>query len=185
MAKVPLQAIDKNLPGGANMGGIPQTVFAAYWDDVLTWPTEPDLATVLSLEDLASLTGSVVMKTGKCFFPIYVTDDAGEFEIEPVGEIDGKSFVEHLRIFNPGLQKKILGLMNAAKNENLVFIVPDNNGNMFLMGDKLRAAVYAASPDGMGTGKATADRAGVSMEFTYKTKNVYMYSGTVPLVPAA
>ena len=52
------------------------------------------------------------------------------------------------------------------------------------MGDAMRAAIYQGSPDGNGTGKTTADRKGMSAEFTYKTSNVYIYTGTVPLTIA-
>jgi len=180
-----LQNIDKNLPGGANMGGIPQKIFFGLWKDVATWPTEPDSATVTDLEESATLTGALAMNTGTNFFEMYLTDDTGEIEFESVGEKDGKSWVIHLRLFHPGLQKKILGLINMAKNENLAFAVPDNNGNQFLMGDALRPATYEGAPDGTGTGKETSARPGVSMEFTFKTKNLYHYDGAVPLTPAA
>lgn len=181
---VPFVDIDKNLPGGANMGGIKQVVYFAYHSDVATWPTEPDFDAVADIEALASLTGDIAMNTSKNFFALYLTDDTGEFEIESVGEKDGKSWVMHLRLFHPGLQKKILGFINAAKNDNLVFIVPDNNQNQFLMGDALRPATFEGSPDGSGTGMETAARPGVSMEFTYKTANLYQYGGSIPLTPA-
>ena len=74
--------------------------------------------------------------------------------------------------------------MNAAKNENLVFIVKDSDGQTYIMGDSLRPAVYAGAPDGFGTGKETAARKGISMEFTYKTANVYVYTGIIPLTEA-
>ena len=38
--------IDKNLPDGQNMGGIPQLVYFALQSDVLSWPT-PTLKTLL------------------------------------------------------------------------------------------------------------------------------------------
>lgn len=181
---ITMQDIDKNLPGGANMGGISQTIYFCTHEDVATFPTEPDLATAADMEAMGQLTGALVMKAGKKMNKIYVTDDTGEVEMESVGELDGKSFVMHLRFLNPGLQKKILGFINYAKNSNLVFIAPDNNGNLFLLGDATRAAVFAASPDGIGTGKETSARAGVSMEFTYKTKSLYHYTGTIPLTAA-
>lgn len=174
--------INKNLPNGENMGGIGQKVYFGYHADVAGWPTKP--TNPLTLEANATLTGDLTMKTGKRMFEIYVTDDAGEFKIEPVGEADGKSFVQHLTIFHPGLQKKILGFMNAAKNDNLVFIVVDAEGQKYLMGDAMRPATYQGSPDNNGTGKATADRKGMSAEFTYKTPNVYVYGGSVPLTEA-
>ncbi len=164
------------------MGGLPQKVYFAFQADVATWPTKP--ATPLTIAENGTLTGDLTMKEGKRMFELYITDDTGEFKIESVGELDGKSFLMRLNLFHPGISSKLLGFMNAAKNENLVFIVPDNNDNMYLMGDSLRPAVFSGSPDGAGTAKETAGRRGISMEFTYKTANVYLYSGSVPLTIA-
>ena len=177
-----LTDISKDLVQGENMGGIAMKVYFGLYADVLTWPTKP--VNALTLEALGKLTGNISMKTGKRLFEMYVTDDSSEFKIEPVGELDGKSYSMHLTVFNPGLKAKLLGFMNAVKNENLVFIVSDNNNQMFLMGDALRAATYAGAPDGAGTGKETASRRGISMEFVFKTNNVYEYTGTIPLTIA-
>lgn len=174
--------INKNLPNGENMGGITQKVYFGLWADVATWPTKP--TTPADLEANATLTGDLTMKAGKRLFELYITDDTGEFNIESVGEVDGKSFVQHLTFFHPGLQKKILGFMNAAKNDNLVFIVVDAEGQKYLMGDSMRPATYQGAPDGNGTGKETAARKGMSAEFTYKTPNNYVYGGSVPLTEA-
>jgi hypothetical protein len=182
---IDLEEISKNLPGGANMGGITQTIYAAYWKDVAAWPEEPDLTVDgVTLEDSAALVGDITFNTGKCFIPIYVTDDTGELQLESVGEKDGKSWKYNLSFFHPGLQKKALGFINAAKNENMVFLVPDNNGNFFLLGDALRPATYESSPDGNGTGKETSARSGISSLFSYKSKNIYHYEGSIPLIAA-
>jgi hypothetical protein len=181
---ITLENINKDLPGGCNPGGIAQRVYFAYHEDVKTWPTKPDLETVTDLEDLALLTGDIAMNTGKRMWELYLTDETGEFKIEMVGEKDGKSFVEHLSLFHPGLTKKVIGFINSAKNANLVFIVEDGSGQLYLMGDAGTPATLAASPDGIGTGKATADRRGASLEFTWKTCNAYVYEGEIPLTPA-
>lgn len=175
--------IDKNLPNGENMGGITQEVYFGYHADVAAFPTKP--VTPTTLETAAALTGDLIMKAGKRMFKLYLTDDTGEFKIEAVGESDGHSFVEHLTLFHPGLQKKILGFINAAKNENLVFVVIDSDGQKYVMGDALRPAVFAGGKDGAGTGATTAARKGVSLEFTYKTANAYVYAGNIPLTEAS
>lgn len=172
--------INKNLPDGENMGGLVQKVYFGYHADVLTWPTKPVPGVSTTLEASATLTGELVMKAGKRLFELYITDDTGEYKIEPVGELDGKSFVAHLTLFHPGLQKKILGFMNAAKNESLVFVVMDSDGQKYIMGDAMRPAIYAGAPDGAGTGKETTTRKGISMEFTYKTANMHVYTGGIP-----
>lgn len=173
----------KDLTNGANMGGIAQTVYYGYWADVATWPTKPSNPTTLVAN--AALTGDLVMDSGKRLFTMYLTDDTGEFEVETVGEMDCKSFVLHLRLFHPGLKAKILGFISAAKNENLVFIVQDNDDQYYLMGDSVRPAVFNGSPESSGTGGATAERRGVSMEFTFKTANVHIYSGSIPLTASS
>lgn len=173
----------KDLKDGENMGGLPQMLYFGYHKDVATWPTKP--AAPLTIEANGVLTGDLLMAEGKRMFEMYFTDDMGELKIEPVGESDGKSFIMRLTIFHPGLRARILGFINAAKNENLVFVVPDNNGEKFILGDALRPATFSGAPDGAGTGKETAGRRGISMEFTYKTSNVYSYAGTVPLTVAA
>lgn len=175
--------IFKNLPNGENMGGLQQVVFFGFWKDVATWPTKP--SNPATIEENGVLTGDIAMLPGKRMFEMYITDDTGEFNIESVGEVDGKSYVLHLLLFQPGLQKKVLGFINAIKNDNLFFIVTDAEGQRYLMGDQLRPAVFVGAPDGGGTGRETAARKGMSMEFTYKTGNVYVYEGTVPLTAAA
>jgi hypothetical protein len=175
--------INKNLPNGENMGGIMQKIYFGFWDDVHAWPTKPSAPATPEANGV--LTGDIAMKAGKRMFEMYITDDTGEFNIETVGEVDGKSYVEHLLLFHPGLQKTLLGFMNSIKNDNLFFVVTDAEGQMYLMGDQLRPAIFAGSPDGGGTGRETSARKGMSMEFTYKTSSVYVYEGSVPLTEAS
>ena len=174
--------LNKNLPLGENTGGLPQKVYFGLHADVGTCRTKPDAPT--TLVENAVLTGDIVMKTGKNLFELYFTDDTGEFSIETIGETDGKSFLEKLSLFHPGLQTSLLGFINTVKNDNLILIVEDEEGQHYLMGDSARPAVFTGSPDGGGTGKETAARKGMSMEFTYKTGNVYVYTGAIPLTPA-
>ena len=172
--------IDKNLPDGQNMGGIPQLVYFALQSDVLSWPTPPTTDTEnITMEKMGALVGDIKMKVGKKMNSFYITDDEGKLDFEGVGEKDGKSFIMKLRIYNPGLQSKLLGFINLAKNENLVFIAPDNNGNNFLIGDALRGAILD-SIDGMTTGQKTEERPGAGMIFSYKTANICQYTGTIP-----
>ena len=75
-------------------------------------------------------------------------------------------------------------LLRKRKDCGQLFLVVDNDGQKYIMGDELRPAVYAGSPDGLGTGKDSAARKGMSFEFTYKTSNVYAYTGNIPLTEA-
>ena len=168
--------IDKNLPNGDNMGGVAQTVIFGLWDDVATWPAAP--AAPEDVEDNGVWVGDIVMKAGKSAFTFYSTHETGEFTCNPVGSVDGISFEQKLTVFNPGLKQKLLGFLGAVKNENLFFIVQDQEGQYFLMGDSLRAAKMVAE-GGVGTGKAIADRKGATLTFTHPTNCPRVYTGDV------
>lgn len=168
--------IDKNLPNGENMGGLAQTVIFGLWDDVATWPTAP--VAPEDVEDYAEWVGDVVMKAGKKAFTFYSTDDTSELQFNQVGETDGISFEVKLTVFNPGLKKKLLGFIAAVKNENLFLIAQDNESQYYLLGDSLRAAKMVPG-EGIGTGKATADRKGANLSFVFKTNVPRVYTGDV------
>jgi len=93
-----------------------------------------NLATPIKTDDTifrlanAVLTGELAMKPGKKLFKMYITDETGEFMIEPGGELDGKLFVTYLTVFHPGLKDTLFGFINEAKNDNLLFVVQDSDG---------------------------------------------------------
>ena len=156
------------------MGGLIQTAIFGLWDDVAAWPTAP--VSPATVEANAAWVGDVVMKAGKKAFTFYSTDDTAELQINPVGEKDGVSFVMKLNLFNPGLKRKLLGFLAAAKNENLFFIATDNEGQHYLLGDANRAAKFVPG-EGVGTGKATSDRKGANVSFEFKTNTPRIYAG--------
>lgn len=168
--------IDKNLTNGENMGGLTQTVIFGLWDDVAQWPAQA--VSPATVEEYAEWVGDVVMKAGKKAFTFYSTDDTSELQINPVGEKDGLSFEMTLSVFNPGLKKKLLGFISAIKNENVFLIAQDNEGQYYLLGDEKRAACMVAG-EGIGTGKATADRKGANLKFVFKTNVPRVYVGDV------
>ena len=169
------QDIKKNLPNSDNMGGLSQKIWIGKYDDVDTWPTEPS-----SPADAAAngvLTGNLTMKSGTRMFEFYVTDDKGSYNYELVGEMDGKSFKNTLKVSHPGLQAKILGFLNAIKNDNVVIIAIDADGDRWLLGDENRPCTIATGTGG--TGDSTEGYKGNNLEFVYKAKKLLRYEGTI------
>lgn len=165
--------IDKNLLDGENMGGLAQKCIFGLWADVQAWPSAPVAPS--TVENFGAWVGDVIMKANKNAFTFYSTDDTSELKISPVGEQDGMSFEMELTIFNPGLKKKLLGFIAAAKNENLFFIVQDSEGQWYLLGDAKRAA-HMVGGEG-GTGKSSTDRKGMTLTFKFKTNTPRVYVG--------
>ena len=173
--------IGKLLTDGKNLGGVSQKIYFGLWDDVATWPTEP--GSPATLDAAGELTGDIVMKPGKRMYELYTTEDASKLDISPIGEEGGKGFELALHVFAPGLNKKLLGFMNATKNEDLIFVAEDNQHQKYLLGCDLRSAKYSAG-EGSGTGSTTDGRRGLGMTFSYRTHSLYEYSGSIPLTPA-
>lgn len=167
--------IGLDLTNGENMGGMAQTVIFGLWEDVAAWPTAP--VAPADIEANAAWTGDVVMKAGKNAFTFYSTDETCELKYNLVGETDGKSLEAELAIFNPGLKKKILGFIAAAKNANLFLIPQDGEGQYYLLGDSKFAAKMISAD--IGSGKSRADRKGASLTFKFPTNCARVYSGDV------
>ena len=172
-----VEDILKNLKNGDNMGGISQQIALGFHADVATWPTKPT-AEAANFSANGILTGAIVMKTGKRMFPFYVTEDTGGLGFELVGPKDGKSFKWTLKVFHPALQAKILGFVNAGKNDDLVSIVPDSDGELWLLGDALRAAHIDTASGG--TGDSNEGQKGTTLEITFKAAKLLRYESTIP-----
>lgn len=180
MSDIAFDDITRNLPGGNNMGSL-SALYLGRHKDVKTWPTPPESED--SFESAASLDGDILMKEGKKMVPFYFTDDTAELSVKEVGEIDGISLEVTITVFHPGMQKKILGFFSATKNEDLVAVPVDGEGQKYLVGSELRPVKRQAA-DGSGTGKESKSRKGVALSLVWKTNSLRVYEGSVPLTQA-
>ncbi len=178
--------------GSGNSAGIVPSLTYGYWDDVATWPDEPKpvdnsgTVTAPSLEEAGALIGDVAMKSGTRAFKIDFTEDAGNFTIVPDGQIDGFSFVSTLTMVKAKIVKKVLGFMNAAANRKMFFIVQDENGTNYLMGNKKRGASLVPGSEGAVTGTQASDRNQTTLQFTFRSSMALSYEGVTDelLTPA-
>ena len=153
-----------------NMGGIIPSVIFGYHADVATWPDYPKKTeSPLSLEEAGTLVGDLVMKESCRAYKMDFTDELAEFKITDQGESGGESFLMDLNIISAKMRKKIFGFENATKGRKMFFIVTDNNGTNYLMGDKRRGALRA-SGDGATTGASSTARNQNTLHYTLTVK---------------
>lgn len=161
-----------------NMGGIVPKVIFGYCDDVGTWPDLPTITdNAIAMEAGAALVGDVVMVSGSRAYYFEFTDEVGSFSIVPQGEPGGESFLYTLSIVSAKIRKKILGFVNAVKGRKVFFIVEDNNGVTYLMGDEKRGARLSNDSEGAVTGAAPTDRNQTSLNFVYNSPRALVYEG--------
>lgn len=160
-----------------NMGGIVPSIIYGYHEDVATWPDYPTKAeAALKLDEAGAFKGDVVMKTGCKAYKMEITDELAEFKITDQGEVGGESFLYDLNIIAAKMRKKIFGFENATKGRKMFFIITDNNGTNYLMGDKRRGAVRA-SGDGSTTGSGSTARNQNSLRYTFTCPRKLVYEG--------
>lgn len=161
-----------------NMGGMVESVTFGYQNEVATWPDMPAVKeSALSLDEAGALSGDVVMANGCKAYKFAFTDNTGSFTIKPQGETGGESFLMELNLVAARIRKKILGFMNATKGRKLFFIVEDNNGVKYLMGDARRGAILASDSDGATTGSSATERNQTTLKFQYTTPRALVYEG--------
>lgn len=161
-----------------NMGGIVESVTFGYHNEVATWPDLPVVKeTAMSLEEAGALDGDVVMSNGCKAYKLAFTDNTGSFTIKPQGETGGESFLMELTVVAARIRKKILGFLNATKGRKLFFIVEDNNGVKYLMGDARRGAILAPDSDGATTGSSATERNQTTLKFQFTTPRALVYEG--------
>lgn len=151
--------------GSDNTGGVQQNIYFARLADIETLP-EPivnDSTASGSFSQLVTINANIVMKAGKTFFKMYCTLETAGIKSDTQGELDGKSFKNELEFFHPGSQAEALGFAQWAKNSSLIFLVPELDGTVRLLGNNAYPAKMESSP--FDTGKKTSDRKGGTFKF--------------------
>jgi len=177
------EALDCTSPD--NMAGIVPSIIFGYWDDVATWPDYPSKTTdPLAMDAAGVLVGDVVMATGCKAYKMAIQDGSAEFKITGQGESGGESFLYDMNIILPKLRKKIFGFENATKGRKMFFIVTDNNGVSYLMGDKRRGA--EKSTDGSSTtGAKMTDLNQTTLHYTFSSPRKVVYEGDMKTILTA
>jgi hypothetical protein len=158
------------------MAGIQAKVYIALADDIATWPTIPPLTT--GMDVIQVLTGSLVMKTGKYFFPFEIEPDKCSVECSDVGVKGGICQKYTVKLYRADLSPRMRGFVRATNNQKLALIVPDNQGRYNFIGS---AAIPARKvPEGnAGTGEGPEGESATTFTF------VSYGNGAVPILSSA
>jgi hypothetical protein len=185
ICKLELEDLKKSGSCANNSKGV-KVIYYALLSDVSKMPTLPNVRNkfedfCLLSEGGIALNGvdhSIQMKSGKNFFKFYCGRDLGELKYSVQGATGGKSLNANLEVMHPGLRKEILGFMASTMNEELIILCVLNNGDVHVLGDKMRGAEFGDSAEAT-SGKAIGDQIGLTINFTYDTPTAQIYIGDV------
>lgn len=173
-----------------NLSGIVGEIYHSPAADILTLPA---LAAATSLKTAAT---DIVMKSTKKFQRLYITDETGKIDVNPVGERDGKGRESILSGRYPAMGTELEDFIRSVQNTPAVLIYRlARNGKLYLLGvSQLDISTTVLSLDipayfdqgaaSSGDGRASQNGALLGWKFT-SAHGPIEYAGAVPLVAAA
>ncbi|MBC8486281.1 MAG: hypothetical protein H8D45_09615 [Bacteroidetes bacterium] len=165
--------------GEENMGGLQVIGYYALIADIDNFPALPSNPATAAEEVTLEQSPGFIMLAGKYFYKIYSTLETSEVVDENQGEWDGQSFVHKGEIFYPGTKAEALAFAKHINNSNMVFIFLEADGTRRVIGSE---AFPAKCKPSFTTGKATADRKGMTLEIqSYGYTPAPFYEGVIRL----
>lgn len=155
-----------------NMGGVKNKIYLALYSALATYAP-------LGADDI-SYTGNHVMAASapNVFVPMFTMYDKSELEAQLVGSRLGKSFKTKVKLMFPALTLAALELVNNAKNQGLVALIPLANGTIAQLGDANFEASIVASK--LISGSSPEAEHGMEIEIEWPSNVPYkIYSGTI------
>lgn len=175
-----IQDIERKV-GVDNDAGLKTRLFYARMRDILTWPTEP--VTITTLADKVTLTGNFVMKPTKRFGYIEGSLEKNNGTHSGAGQVGNSSAANMLTFYHYGTDPDILGWIETYKNDDLVLISEDLQGNLRVYG--ALGIPCQIMPDWQEvTGAGVADEKFIQINFRSVARIAKFYEGTIPLTPA-
>lgn len=175
-----IQDIERKV-GLDNDAGLKTKLYYARMRDIQTFPSVPASMTVL--KDRVTLEGDFIMKTGKRFGFIEGHVEKNNFVNSGAGQVGNSSAANQLTFYMYGTDPDVLGWIETYKNDDLVLVAEDLQGNLRVYGAPgLPAQIM---PDWSETGGASvADEKFIQINFRYVGRIAKFYSGDIPLTEA-
>lgn len=170
---VPFESID-NCPNDEVNGGTSPRIFytpTAFIEKMVLPANTGALGVALTIEE-----NNLALKTDKTWKGIDFQPQENEIKTSLVGNVGNKKAKIELEGKISGFKLQVLDFVNRFKNVPMVFVVPDAEGTLWVIGSKINPA-YIESAEAT-TGKKAEDDTCVTVKITANTK-IYKYAGTI------
>ncbi len=175
-----IQDIERKV-GRDNDAGLKTRLFYARARTVSVWPNVP--ADMDTLAKKVTLEGDFEFEVGERFGFIEGHIEKNKFNHAGAGQVGNSSAANILTFYMYGTDPDVLGWIETYKNDDLVLIAEDLQGNLRVYGAPgLPAQIM---PDWQEEGGASvADEKFIQINFRYVGRIAKFYTGAVPLTPA-
>lgn len=122
--------------GSASLPGVRPHIYMTRRANIVVFP-KPQGDDATKLEDVAVITDNFVLVENAKFVKIDLVDGESEPTSESQGAEGSKSFLNKLSVVLPGTKKKVTGLIAKMNNDDVVFLYPQRDGALRLIGNEL------------------------------------------------
>lgn len=122
--------------GSASLPGVRPHMYMVRRVNILNFPkVQGDAAA--KLEDVAVIKQDFVLAEGVKFVKIDLVEGESEPTCENQGNEGAKSFLNKVAFVLPGTQKKVTGLISKLNNDDVVFLYPQRDGAIRVIGNEM------------------------------------------------
>ena len=139
--------------GSASLPGVRPHMYMVRRTNILSFPKEQG-NDATKLEDVAVIKSNFVLDEGVKFVKIDLVEGESEPTCENQGNEGAKSFLNKVAFVLPGTQKKVTGLISKLNNDDVVFLYPQRDGAIRLIGNEMFRVQLEL---GQNAGKAVTD----------------------------
>ncbi len=141
----------------------------------------PENNNTTSYEECVTIDTAIKMVVGKKFSRIDLQVDLNGLKSNYVGNAGNQKINATYEAFIAGVTAKLVGMQKKLLNKRLIFLIPDNNGNVWLLGTKVKPSRIQTFD--IDTGKTDDENNGATVSILSKV-NPYLYNGSIPLAVA-
>ena len=170
---VPHESLDA-CPNDEVSGGISTRILyapKAFVDKCVLPANTGELGKANTIED-----GNLTLIASKAFKGIDAQIDEGELKITLVGNAGNKKAKTELEFKIARFSDVTLDFISRYKNVPMIFVVPDAQGTLWVIGTKINPA-YMDTAEAT-TGKKAEDDSGITLKIITNSK-LYKYAGTI------
>jgi len=117
-------------PGQSNLPGIPRYALVISKNDIVGWPTLPT-AVVAGMGTLVNYVGDFTLAANAKFQKINLIPEKSNIDGKSQGVKPSKTFLNQFVAQYPGTQDEASAYAYQANNDDLVYLVPENNSDKF------------------------------------------------------
>lgn len=120
--------------GKTTLPGIRRRVYFIPKDEILAWPSLPEVSDASDMSDLAKYSGNFTLAADKKWRSLDVLDAKSNTSSEPTGDKPSRIYLNKATLKHAGTDEEATGFARQANIDNLIYLVQERNKKFRVIG---------------------------------------------------